>query len=378
MVVVQALHMNGGTGETSYAKNSVVQNKIMSIGKPMIEEAILKLYSTTNNSPESFAIADLGCSSGPNTLLLVSHVMDIVCRRCCQLDCAPPEFRVFLNDLPWNDYNTLFRSLPAFYNTLKEDKGSGLLGSSCFIAGMPGSFYGRLFPRKSLHFVHSSSSLHWLSQVPPGLDSKSTPPLNKGKLFISKTSPPSVLSSYALQFQEDFTSFLSSRSEEMVPGGRMVLSFMGRRSADPTTEENCHQWELLAQALHTMVIEGHVEEEKLDRFNAPYYSPSPEEVKSAVQREGSFMIDRIEILEVEWDGGSNNHVVSNGTSDNLTGAQRVVKTVRAVVESMLASHFGEEIMDELFSRYGNIVSDYMSRKRAKYDNMIVSMTRKSY
>ncbi|XP_010254766.1 PREDICTED: jasmonate O-methyltransferase-like [Nelumbo nucifera] len=376
MDVMQVLHMNEGNGETSYAKNSMVQKKIMSIGKPIIEEAVLDFYCT--NSPERFGIADLGCSSGPNTLLLVSEIMDTVCRKCCQMGCPPPEFLVFLNDLPLNDYNTLFRSLPAFYNTLKEDKGSGV--GPCFVAGVPGSFYGRLFPRKSLHFVHSSSSLHWLSQVPPGLDSKTCPPLNKGKLFISKTSPPGVLSAYALQFQQDFTSFLNSRSEEIVPGGRMVLSFMGRRTTDPSTEKNCHQWEFLAQALQNMVIEGIVEEEKLDRFNAPYYAPSGEEIKAAIEREGSFMVDRLDILEVEWDGGSCNNQARNGMliDHNLNGAHRVVKTIRAVVESMLANHFGREIMDELFRRYSHIVTDYMSTNRTTYDNVIVSMTRKSY
>lgn len=74
-----------------------------------------------------------------------------------------PEFQVYLNDLPGNDFNTLFRSLPAFYEKFnkEEERDSG----ACFVAGVPGSFYGRLFPTRSLDFVHSSSSLHWLSQA---------------------------------------------------------------------------------------------------------------------------------------------------------------------------------------------------------------------
>ncbi|CAA3032622.1 SAM dependent carboxyl methyltransferase, partial [Olea europaea subsp. europaea] len=45
----------------------------------------------------------------------------------------------------------------------------------CFISCVPGSFYGRLFPKKSLHFVHSSSSLHWLSQCLKGLAANGLP-----------------------------------------------------------------------------------------------------------------------------------------------------------------------------------------------------------
>lgn len=79
--------------------------------------------------------------------------------------------------------------------------------------------------------------------------------MNKGKIYISKTSPSSVLEAYSQQFKENFSLFLKSRSEELVPGGRMVLSFMGRRSVDPTTDESCYQWELLAKALMSMVSE---------------------------------------------------------------------------------------------------------------------------
>jgi jasmonate O-methyltransferase len=52
--------------------------------------------------------------------------------------------------------------------------------------------------------------------------------------------------------------FLKSRSEEVVLGGRIVLSLMGRSSMDPTTEESCHHWELLAHALMSMVSEVYI------------------------------------------------------------------------------------------------------------------------
>lgn len=73
---------------------------------------------------------------------------------------------MFLNDLPGNDFNALFRSLPDMYKKLgEEDQTGNTLFGACFIAGVPGSFYGRLFPNKSMHFFHSSYSLMWLSKV---------------------------------------------------------------------------------------------------------------------------------------------------------------------------------------------------------------------
>ena len=91
------------------------------------------------------------------------QIIDIIYSKCSNLGCPTPELRICLNDLYSNDFNDVFGSLPAFYNKLKEEKGTDF--GQCFITGVPGSFYGRLFPRKSMHFVHSSSSLHWLSQV---------------------------------------------------------------------------------------------------------------------------------------------------------------------------------------------------------------------
>lgn len=133
----------------------------MLTAKPILQDSIKKLYC--NRLPECLKIADLGCSSGPNTLSLLWEIIDTIDGTCKRLNREAPMYQVFLNDLPGNDFNTIFKSLPGFYEKLKEVKGSNF--GPCFIAGIPGSFYGRLFPNKSLHFVHSSYSLHWLSQV---------------------------------------------------------------------------------------------------------------------------------------------------------------------------------------------------------------------
>lgn len=93
-----------------------------------------------------------------------------------------------------------------------------------------------------------------IKQVPPGLGTNARTTLNKGKLYISSTSPSEVINKYMSQFQKDFFLFLQSRSPEMVAGGRMLLSLMGRSSIDPTAEDGCYyQWELLALALSILV-----------------------------------------------------------------------------------------------------------------------------
>ncbi|KAJ0618374.1 putative salicylate carboxymethyltransferase [Helianthus annuus] len=153
------LHMNVGEGETSYAKNSLIQKKIIYVGSSMMEAAIFNILLEVK--PKSMGVADLGCSSGPNALTAISRIIHMVDAASQKMGLPVPEIRVSLNDLPGNDFNGVFKSLPELYNNLKDDYGI----EDCYVWGVPGSFYGRLFPGHSLHFVHSSSSLHWLSQV---------------------------------------------------------------------------------------------------------------------------------------------------------------------------------------------------------------------
>ncbi|KAK2997882.1 hypothetical protein RJ639_024979 [Escallonia herrerae] len=364
MELIEVLHMKGGIGDTSYANNSLLQQKVISMTKPIREQAITDLYCSS--LPKKICIADLGCSSGPNTLFVVSELIKTVKSICKKLGHhQSPEFLVYLNDLPGNDFNTIFRSLPRFLGNLRNEIGSGF--GPCFFTGTPGSFYDRLFATESLHFVHSSYSLHFLSKVPEGIEN------NKRNIYMASTSPPCVVKAYYDQFQTDFSMFLKYRSQELVTGGRMVLTLLGRRSDDPTSKECCYIWELLAMALSDMVSEGFIEEEKLNSFNIPKYTPCPAEVKTEVEKEGSFAIDRLEVSEVNWNANDDKLCPSDELKD---GGYNVAKCMRAVAEPILASHFGKTIMDEVFRRYREIIADRMSKERTEFINVTVSMTRK--
>ncbi|KAK6924400.1 SAM dependent carboxyl methyltransferase [Dillenia turbinata] len=453
MDVVHVLHMNEGVGETSYANNSLLQKKVIILTKPITVSAMTDLYSTL--SPTKICIADLGCSSGPNTLFVVSELIKTVVRLHKRLgqQNESPEFLVLLNDLPGNDFNTIFKSLlPNFQENLRQELGHGF--GPCFVTAAPGSFYGRLFPSQTLHFVHSSYSLQWLSQVPEGLEenkgsiyiASTSPPSvlkayfnqfqkdfscflkcrgeelvtggrmvltilgrksddpsskegcyiwelmalalndmvaevpegleeNKGSIYIASTSPPSVLKAYFNQFQKDFSCFLKCRGEELVTGGRMVLTILGRKSDDPSSKEGCYIWELMALALNDMVAEGLIEEEKLNSFNIPQYTPSPAEIKSEVERNGSFIINKLEVSKVNWDAYENEISYSSKVTKN--GGYNVAKLMRAVAEPLLASNFGKSIIDEVFRRYREIVADRMAKERTEFFNVVVSMTKRA-
>ncbi|KAA8539627.1 hypothetical protein F0562_026319 [Nyssa sinensis] len=362
MEVKDVLHMiSRGEGEISYAQSTFTQS-VISETKPVLENTVQSLFSGDLRLKEVINVADLGCAVGPNTLSVISTVKETVEKKCRELNSPMPELQAYLNDLPGNDFNSLFKDLSRFC-----DKSGGV---SCFVMGVPGSFHGRLFPRKCLHLVHSSYSVHWLSQAPKGLTSKEGLPLNKGKMYISKTSPPAVREAYLAQFQEDFTLFLKCRSEEMVPHGRMVLTLHGRPSSDSTTKESCYAWELLGEATAQLVSQGLIAEEKLDSFNVPYYISSPEEVQDIVKREGSFAIERLETFSLE--------IGDKEESNKWSRGEKVAKRVRAFTESVISYQFGEEILDKLYDNFTRIVVEDLAKESPKTTSIVVVLSRNMY
>ncbi|GAB2217956.1 hypothetical protein Droror1_Dr00001171 [Drosera rotundifolia] len=245
MEVEQVLHMNEGIGKATYANNSHVQKLIISKAKALIEMSLKALYSAM--VPECLTVADLGCSSGPNALVVISEILDITDATYERLNRrTPQQLTVFLNDPPGNDFNTIFRSLHDFH----EKKGKERSGyDTCFVFGAPGSFYKRLLPGKLLHFIHSANSLHWISQVSKGLVDEDGVALNKGNICVGTTSPPEVRTAYHDQFATDFTSFLRARS--IVLGDLMALTFLGRSKKT----DSFQGFDLVSAALECMASE---------------------------------------------------------------------------------------------------------------------------
>ncbi|XP_019241122.1 PREDICTED: salicylate carboxymethyltransferase-like isoform X2 [Nicotiana attenuata] len=278
MEVAKVLHMNEGIGEASYAKNSLLQQKVILMTKSIRDKAICALYRSL--SPETICIADLGVA---------------------------------------------------------------------------GSFYNRLFPSKSIHFVHSSYSLHWLSQVPDGIEN------NKGNIYVTSTSPLDVVKAYYEQYERDFVNFLKYRSIELVKGGRMILTMLGRKNEDRYSKACRYYLEPLVMALKELIVEGSIEEEKVNSFNIPGYCPSPAEVKYIVEKEGSFTIDVLETSEIHMD-----------SFDEYNATQ----CMRASTEPLLVSHFSDELnMDQVYHKCREIFVNGIAKEKTTFTNVIVSLTK---
>lgn len=354
MEMERLFHMNDGLGDSSYAQNStLLQKRALDLAEPILKKTVLSMKTMMETN--TFCIAELGCSSGPNALLAAENITKTLKAKNLSAGVSVPQFQVFFNDLPASDFNSLFRVLPPSVMTdhQTEDGVAASGNRSYFAAGVPGSFYGRLFPDKTLHFVHSSFSLHWLSkQVPPEILEKNSVTSDKGKIFCGGSR--AVGKAYFHQYQKDFNAFLRARAEEMVGGGRMLLLLLGRAPREPTDQGfMAFSWELLESSLNDLVSEGLIEEEKLDSFNLPLFCPCREEVSSEVAREASFEIQRLDIL-IKPDSEEKVNAMRGSASAKEAYGKKIAKEVRAVTESLLEYHFGEEIIDLLFHRYGEL------------------------
>jgi hypothetical protein len=377
MKMEKDLHMATGDGANSYAANSRLPKKALLKTKPVLQKAIEDLYCKSLSGRGTMVVADLGCSSGPNTLLVVEEVMSTL-RDCAREETKAADDRrramqvqFFLNDLPGNDFNLVFRSLQQLQDYLGAEEEDEAVALPCYVAGLPGSFYMRLFPCQSVHLFHSSYSLMWRSKVPEELSNETY--LNEANIYIGKTTPPAVVKLFQEQFLKDFRLFLTLRYKELVGGGRMVLTFLGRKTEEMLMHgEVGSMWELLAKALQSLVQKGLVEKEKLNSFNLPYYAPSVDEVKALIDKENLFGIEHIGLFESNWDplDDSDSDVVLDCASSSRNVAD---KSIRAVMEPLIIEHFGEAILDELFMVFASMVAGYLEIRKAKYPVIVVSL-----
>lgn len=349
--LVETLHMVPGDGDTSYARNSTIQGGQQSNLKPMIEEAVVSLLNDDDGAT-GLAIADLGCSSGPNTLVLVSTAVAAVRRRCSELRRQPPELCVHLNDLPNNDFNLVTKSL-ATYAKAQESLGPPVLTSI-----VPGSFHARLFSKRSLHLVCSNASLQWLSKAPEELVQNGIPFYDRDE-SARRARRPAVIQAYARQFRSDFTQILRLRAQEMVPGGKLVFSLLGQRP-DDKPENALQLFEFINAVLHEMASKGLIDEERLDSFYIPVYGPSEKELREIVEAEGSFSIDKMAI-----------HEPPPPQNANLTPKARA-GGLRAAMEPIIVRHFGASppAMDEFLRiaekliKTSHVEDEYPNKPRA--------------
>ncbi|KAE9458315.1 hypothetical protein C3L33_09800, partial [Rhododendron williamsianum] len=334
------LSMKGGKGEASYANNCQAQAQHARSMLHLLEETLDGVQLDSPPAAVPFVVADLGCSSGTNTIFIVEVIINHMIKRYEAMGFDPPEFSAFFSDLPSNDFNTLFQLLPPLAKdggSMEECLASDGHRRSYFAAAVPGSFYGRLFPVGSVDVFYSAFSLHWCSQVPDAVLDKRSTAYNKGKIFIHGANE-STANAYRVQFQSDLARFIRSRSLEMKGGGSMFL--------------------------------GLITSEKRDDFNIPVYAPSLQEFKEVVEADGSFAINKLELFR----GGS--PLVVSCPDDAAEVGRALANSCRAVSGVLVDAHIGDRLSEELFSRVASRATSHAKEllEQLQFTHIVASLS----
>lgn len=116
-----------------------------------------------------------------------------------------------------------------------------------------------------------------------------------------------------------------------------------------------------------------VEEKKLNSFNLPYYTATPEDVKEVVGAEGSFTLQKLEAFPMDWDA----HIkMADSSLYKQARATKLTGIVRAAGEPILSSHFGQEIMNDLFRRFEEGVLDHTTKEKYQFITFVIYLTKK--
>ncbi|GMP93106.1 hypothetical protein CsSME_00043075 [Camellia sinensis var. sinensis] len=115
-----------------------------------------------------------------------------------------------------------------------------------------------------------------------------------------------------------------------------------------------------------MAKEGLFSEAQVDSFNLPTYIISPNDMVRAVERNGCFSIERMQLTDPLLN------------IDEPFDMRACVAHTRAAMEGLIAKHFGNEILDELFDRFHKKVAFFstVEPKYKKNTTLFVALKRK--
>lgn len=195
--------MNHGVMEDAgaYNRNARIPAGGAALALPLLREAVENIELDDSNSP--VVVADYGSSQGKNSLAPIHLAI-----RTLHASLGPdrPIF-VYHIDQPTNDFNTLFELLDKDADRYALDK------PNVYPCAIGRSFYENVLPPGSVHLAWCSYAAVWLSRVPALIPGH----------FVAHRDTGTACAAFEIQAAQDWKAFLSLRSCEMCPGGRLVV-----------------------------------------------------------------------------------------------------------------------------------------------------------
>jgi hypothetical protein len=195
----------GMEGRGAYNLHAQLPARGGALAIPLLEQAARRLALDAGD--EAVVVADYGCAQGRNSFSPLRAAIEILRGR------AGPQrpIMVFHEDLPINDFNSLFA-------VLASDPESYTRGDvGVFPCAIGRTFYEAVLPASQVHLGWSSYAAMWVRAIPTHIPQHIFVPCAKGD----------VRAVFDRQAAEDWRRFLSLRARELRPGGALVVAVPG-------------------------------------------------------------------------------------------------------------------------------------------------------
>ncbi|XYK80235.1 MAG: hypothetical protein ROO70_21100 [Labrenzia sp.] len=304
-----------------YDRNSYMQSNLVKSRADWIERAVRDI----GPQKTEFRHLDLGCGPGHTAIEAVKP--SIVAYRQ-----TSPNGRIAIchGDQPHNDWNGLFGLVFSEAGYL-QDKNIRTEASI-------GSFYDVMAAPDSVSLSTCFVASHWLSR--PLLIS------SPGTVWYADLEGE-ARAAYEDLARSDWTTFLRSRAIELAPGGYLIVSTLG---STPDLEEingirgsARHLYRAIHKVAATMVTDGLLSEEALDRFIFPLWFPSVSDaVGPLIQNED--LEAAFEVIEASVSDAAINpqDAYQDWLADREKYAELYTGYVRGFGESSLRLHLFEK------------------------------------
>ncbi len=261
-------------GHGGYNRRSAVQGAGAFPALSMLEQAARETALPAGDSP--VVVADYGSSEGRNSLAPMGRAIGALRAR------IGPDRAVSVvhTDVPGNDFSALFQLLasdPKSY--LRDDP-------AVFASAVGRSFYEQILPPASVTLGWSAWAAQWLSRTPAPIPDH---------VQVACSADPDARAVYARQAAQDWETFLTCRSRELRPGGRLVVLTMA--STDDGDFGYRTVLSAMYESLRELVAEGLVQPEEAAAMAIPTVGRTRAEF-SAPFSEGTFAGLRLERLDV--------------------------------------------------------------------------------
>ena len=245
-------------GEHQYGKYAAPQKHVLTaLYKDFTTKALEELLSSES---KDVRLADFGASDCMTTTDIYTDIVSKV---------ADKKLRFYIVDLPGNDWETAeqqcgLSGIPVEHHepgkALTDDDGKG----SKFVL-VPQSFFSQCLPDNSINISFSSTATHWLSSM-PRLQGSIHHHSNIERINVTDLDRLKRIS------YTDGVNFLVSRTNELVPGGTLLMANVNHDRAGGITV-----LEVMNDVLERWVRAGRLVQSEVDGLGLPVYNKSVEE-----------------------------------------------------------------------------------------------------